>query len=93
MKKVFFILATALAMTACQLSSERLAQRWQEVAAAECTYEVSQDVMQNSSSTYLKVLTAQQLLLQSRLALASDQFDQIQGQINLFKALGGNIEN
>lgn len=80
-------------MTACQLSSERLALRWQELAAVEFTYEVSQDVMQNSSSTYLKVLTAQQLLLQSRLALASDQFDLIQGQINLFKALGGNIEN
>ena len=80
-------------MTACQLSSERLILRWQELAAVGFTYEVSQDVMQNSSSTYMKVLTAQQLLLQSRLTLASDQFDLIQGQINLFKALGGNIEN
>ena len=81
------------ALTVCQLSSERLKLRQQEVAAAERVYDVSKDVMQNSSATYLEVLTAQQTLLQSRLALASDQFDQIQGQINLFKALGGNMEN
>ena len=81
------------ALTACQLSSERLALRQQEVAAAEKAYEVSKDVMQNSSSTYLEVLTAQQTLLQSRLTLASDRFDLIQGKINLFKALGGKVEN
>ena len=77
------------ALTACRLSCERLQLRQQEVSAAKRAYEVSQELMQNSSSTYLEVLTAQQTLLQSRLALASDKFDQIQGQINLFKALGG----
>lgn len=77
------------ALTACQLSSERLALRQQEVAAAERAYEVSKDVMQNSSSTYLEVLTAQQSLLQSRLSLTTDRFDLVQGKINLFKALGG----
>lgn len=79
------------ALTACRLSSERLALRQQEVAAAERAYEVSKDVMQNSSSTYLEVLTAQQSLLQSRLSLTTDRFDLIQGRINLFKALGGEI--
>lgn len=81
------------ALTTCRLSSERLALRQQEVAAAEHAYEVSKDVMQNSSSTYLEVLTAQQSLLQSRLSLTTDRFDLIQGKINLFKALGGEIEN
>ena len=81
------------ALTACQLSSERLALRQQEVAAAERAYEVSKDVMQNSSSTYLEVLTAQQSLLQSHLSLTTDRFDLIQGEINLFKALGGKVEN
>ena len=81
------------ALTACQLSSERLALRQQEVAAAERAYEVSKDVMQNSSSTYLEVLTAQQTFLQSRLSQTSDRFDLIQGEINLFKALGGKVEN
>ena len=79
------------ALTACQLSCERLALRQQEVAAAERAYEVSKDVMQNSSSTYLEVLTAQQTLLLSRLTLASGRFDLVQGKINLFKALGGEI--
>ncbi len=81
------------ALTACRLSSERLALRQQEVAAAEKAYEVSKEVMQNSSATYLEVLTAQQSLLQSRLSLTTDRFDLVQGKINLFKALGGNIEN
>ena len=84
---VFYLSASA------QLSSERLALRQQEVAAAERAYEVSLDVMQNSSSTYLEVLTAQQSLLQSRLSLTTDCFDLIQGEINLFKALGGKVEN
>ena len=59
------------------------------VEGAERAYEVSKDVMQNSSATYLEVLTAQQSLLQSRLSLTTDHFDLIQGEINLFKALGG----
>lgn len=80
------------ALTACRLSSERLALRQQEVAAAERAYEVSKDVMQNSSSTYLEVLTAQQSLLQSYLSLSTDHFDLAQGKINLFKALGGTIQ-
>ena len=79
------------ALTACRLSSERLTLRQQEVAAAERAYEVSKDVMQNSSSTYLEVLTAQQSLLQSLLSLTTDRFDLIQGRINLFNALGGEI--
>ena len=79
------------ALIACRLSSERLTLRQQEVAAAEKAYEVSKDLMQNSSSTYLEVLTAQQSLLQSRLSLTTDRFDLVQGKINLFKALGGEI--
>lgn len=79
------------ALTTCRLSSERLAPRQQEVAAAEHAYEVSKDVMQNSSSTYIEMLTAQPSLLQSRLSLTTDCFDLVQGKINPFKALGGEI--
>jgi NodT family efflux transporter outer membrane factor (OMF) lipoprotein len=77
------------ALTTCQLSQERLQLRTEEVAVAQRAYEVSQVLMQNSSNTYLEVLTAQSALLQSRLSQATDMFDYIQGQINLFKALGG----
>ena len=79
------------ALSACRLSSERLVLRQQEVAAAERAYEVSKVVMQNSSATYLEVLTAQSTLIQSRLSIIIDWLDHIQGKINLFKALGGNI--
>ena len=79
------------ALSACRLSSERLVLRQQEVAAAERAYEVSKVVMQNSSATYLEVLTAQSTLIQSRLTIITDWLDHIQGKINLFKALGGNI--
>ncbi len=81
------------ALSACRLSSERLVLRQQEVAAAERAYEVSKDVMQNSSATYLEVLTAQSTLIQSRLTIITDWLDHIQGKINLFKAIGGNVEN
>ena len=80
------------ALSACRLSSERLVLRQQEVAAAERAYEVSKVVMQNSSATYLEVLTAQSTLIQSRLSIITDRLDHIQGKINLFKALGGNVE-
>ena len=76
------------ALSACRLSSERLVLRQQEVAAAERAYEVSKVVMQNSSATYLEVLTAQSTLIQSRLSIITDWLDHIQGKINLFKALG-----
>lgn len=46
-------------------------------------------LMHNSSTTYLEVLTAQQSLLSAELTQAQDQFDEIQGIINLYHALGG----
>ena len=79
------------ALTACQLSHERLNIRQKEAEEAERAYEVSKEIMKNSSNTYLEVLTAQQTLIQSQLALATDWLDHIQGRTNLFKALGGNI--
>ncbi|MBQ6669857.1 MAG: efflux transporter outer membrane subunit [Deltaproteobacteria bacterium] len=79
------------ALTACRLSREKLRLCQQEVAAAQRAYDVSQDLMQNGSNTYLEVLTAQAALLQSRLSLAASRLDRLQGQINLFKALGGKL--
>ena len=45
--------------------------------------------MQHGSTTYLEVLTAQQSLLSARLSQISDRFDEIQGIVNLYQALGG----
>ena len=48
--------------------------------------------MQHSSQNYLEVLTARQTLLQAELTAVSDRFDEIQGVINLYHALGGGAE-
>ena len=45
--------------------------------------------MQNTSTTYLEVLTAQQSLLQAQMSQVTDRFEAIQGVVNLYHALGG----
>ena len=78
------------ALAACRIGDERLLLRRQEAEASWRAYEVSQVLMNNTSNTYLEVLTAQSEWLQSQLSLASDWLDKVQAQINLYKALGGN---
>ena len=46
-------------------------------------------LMEHSSTTYQEVLTAQQSLLSAQLSQIADRFDEIQGVINLYQALGG----
>lgn len=48
--------------------------------------------MQHGTSTYLEVLTAQQGLLSARLSQVTDRFDELQGFVNLYQALGGGRE-
>jgi NodT family efflux transporter outer membrane factor (OMF) lipoprotein len=79
------------ALSACTFSSERIALREKEVDAAVKACEASEALMQSGSATYLEVLTAQSVLFQSRLSLVADRLDLLQGQINLYKALGGNL--
>lgn len=49
-------------------------------------------LMKHGGANYLEVLTAQQNLLQAELAQANDQYEEIQGVISLFHALGGGTE-
>ena len=44
------------------------------------------------NANYLEVLTAQQNLLQAELTETSDRYDEIQGVISLYFALGGGVE-
>ena len=46
-------------------------------------------LMKHSSTTYLEVLTAPQSLLSAQLSQIADRFDEIQGVVNLYQALGG----
>ena len=77
------------ALITCQSSVEKVTLRRQQLESSLKAYENSQDLMQYSSSTYLEVLIAQSTSLQSQLILVADWFEGIQGQINLYKALGG----
>ncbi len=78
------------AMSACHFSGERLSLREQEAEAATRACEATLALMQSGSATYLEVLSAQAALLQSRLSRCADHLDLLQGQINLYKVLGGN---
>lgn len=49
-------------------------------------------LMKHGNTSYLEVLTAQQTLLQSQLVEVSDKYDEIQGVINLYHALGGGTD-
>lgn len=64
----------------------------QQVAALGKAVNDSQMLMKHSSTNYLEVLTAQQSLLQAELTLATDKFNEIQGVINLYHALGGGVQ-
>ena len=78
------------ALSACRFSGERLTLREQELEAATKACEATSALMQSGSATYLEVLSAQAALLQSRLSSSADRLDLLQGQINLYKASGGN---
>ena len=47
--------------------------------------------MKHSSVNYLEVLTAHRSLLTAELSQVQSYFEQIQGMINLYHALGGGI--
>lgn len=61
-----------------------------QITSLETAVRSTQLLMQHSSSTtYLEVLTAQQTLLTAQLTQVSNRFQEIQGVINLYQALGG----
>lgn len=63
--------------------------RKEQIRSLERAVEATELLMRHGSSTYLEVLTAQQSLLGARLAEIADRFDEIQGVVNLYHALGG----
>ena len=63
-----------------------------QIESMEQAVKSTQLLMQNSSTNYLEVLTAQQSLLSAQLSTISTQFAKIQGTIELYQALGGGAE-
>ena len=72
-----------------QTARRRIKISKQQITSLQSVIRSSKLLMKYSSQNYLEVLTAQQSLLQAELSVASDRFDEIQGVINLYHALGG----
>lgn len=77
------------ALTALQTARERLAINSKSVVLLQEAVRKTELLMRHSSVNYLEVLTAQQSLLDVQKSLAQDKFDEIQGIISLYHALGG----
>lgn len=80
------------AMVQWQTARERIEIDQKQINSLETAVKSTQLLMKHGSSTYLEVLTAQETLLQAQLTQIADRFEEIQGIINLYHALGGGQE-
>ena len=77
------------ALVQCQTAKRQIELGEQQVATLHEAVSQTEQLMRHSSSTYLEVLTARQSLLDAQQKLSQYRFDNIQGLINLYHALGG----
>lgn len=76
------------ALVQWQTARKRIQLDEQQCTSLQSALRSSELLMQYSSQNYLEVITARQALLQAELNTATDRFDEIQGVINLYHALG-----
>lgn len=79
------------ALTQYQTARERILLGNEQIAHLETTVNDTKLLMQYGTTNYIEVLTARQSLLSARLTQASNQYDQIEGIISLYHALGGGL--
>lgn len=79
------------ALTAWQTARQRVEIAGSQIIVLQEVVRKTELLMRHSPTTYLEVLTAQQSLLATELAEAQDRFDEIQGVIDLYHALGGGL--
>lgn len=72
-----------------QVARRRLDLDRQQIISLQSAVRSSELLMRHSSQNNLEVLTARQTLLDAELSAVSDRFEEIQGVINLYHALGG----
>ena len=77
------------ALVQWQSARQRIRLNEQQIRALQSALHDTRLMMRYSSSNYLAVLTAQQALLKAELDAVGDKFNEIQGVINLYHALGG----
>ena len=81
------------ALTQCQTARERLRLDKEQVEQLRLTVQDTQLLMDNSAEVnYLQVLTARQSLLSAQLTAVQDKYDEAQGVVELYHALGGGLE-
>lgn len=77
------------ALTQWQTARKSLELDRRKVETLETTVRSTQLLMEYGNTNYLEVLTARQTLLQAQLTEVSDKYEEIQGVIGLYHALGG----
>lgn len=77
------------ALTECQLSKAKSEHLTSQVEALEESVYATQELMTNSSSNYLEVLTALQDLLSAQLNNVANKADGMNAVVKLYAALGG----
>lgn len=77
------------ALMQCQSARSKTDLRAKQIESLGRAVESTELLMRHGTTTYLEVLTAQQSLLSAQLSQISDQYDEIQGIVNLYQALGG----
>lgn len=79
------------ALTAWQTARQQVGIAGSQIATLREAVRKTELLMRHSPTTYLEVLTAQQSLLAAELAEAQARFDEIQGVVSLYRALGGGM--
>lgn len=80
------------ALTQIQTSRDKTVFIEKQVASLEVAVSSTELLMAHGSTTYLEILTAQQALLGAQLSEVAEKFNEIQGIVNLYHALGGGTE-
>lgn len=82
------------AMSQIQTARNKTKLRTDQIASLDKAARSTQLLMfYGNSTSYLEVLTAQESLLSAQLTQVADRFDEIQGIINLYQALGGGSQS
>ncbi len=80
------------ALSQWQNARKRIEFDSEQVEHLQTTVRDTELLMEHGTTNYLEVLTARQSLLNSRLTLISDRYDEILGVISLYHALGGGAD-
>ena len=73
----------------CQTAGQKTELFEARVNSLQEAYDATTDLMDNGSTTYLEVPTAQESLLSAQLSQVDNQYNAIEALINLYSALGG----